>query len=145
MARRRTRSKTRRKQTKTINAARVLEAGMIASAVTQGFFNVNIGEFLLSQSSMSQSQITARELVSGLTGGSYGTMTKGSTAGQYQLRPTGMAFGDTVKSNLTANGGRMIVSLALIPAGFKVFNKLTRQPRSMANQALKMTGLPLRV
>lgn len=146
MARRRTtRRKTTRRSPKTINAAKVLEAGMIASAVTQGFFNVTIGDFVMSQSGLGQSQITARELLSGLTGGSYGTMTGSSSVGPYQTKPTGMAFGATVQNNLASNGARMVGSLILIPAGFKVFNKLTRQPRSMANKALKMSGLPVRV
>lgn len=146
MARRRTtRRKTRRSSPKTINAAKVLEAGMIASAVTQGFFNVSIGDFVMNTSGLGQSQITARELLSGITGGSFGTQSAGSTAGQFQLKPTGMAFGATVQNNLASNGARMVGSLILIPAGFKVFNKLTRQPRSMANKALKMSGLPVRV
>ena len=148
MARRRTRRKTTRRSPKTINAAKVLEAGMIASAVTQGFFNVNIGEFVMSQSGLGQSQITARELISGLTGGSYGTMTTAKVAragGGYTVGTTGSPFGQMVQQNLASNGARMVGSLILIPAGFKVFNKLTRQPRSMANKALKMSGLPVRV
>ena len=148
MARRRTTRRKTRRSPKTINAAKVLEAGMIASAVTQGFFNVNIGEFVMSQSGLGQSQITARELISGLTGGSYGTMTTAKVArggGQFAYSSTGSPFGQTVQNNLASNGARMAVSLVLIPAGFKVFNKLTRQPRSMANKALKMSGLPVRV
>ena len=146
MARRKTtRRKTTRRSPKTINAAKVLEAGMIASAVTQGFFNVSIGDFVMNSSGLGQSQITAREILSGITGGSFGTQSAGSQAGQFQLKPTGMAFGATVQNNLASNGARMAVSLVLIPAGFKVFNKLTRQPRSMANKALKMSGLPVRV
>jgi len=150
MARRRTRRKTRRSNPKTLNAAKVLEAGMIASAVTQGFFNVGIGDFVMSKSSMGPSQITARELIAGLTGqaGGYGTqyqITTGNKAGGYTTSTRGMAFAEQVQANLQNNGARMVGSLILIPAGFKVFNKLTRQPRSMANKALKMSGLPVRV
>ena len=152
MARRKFRSKTRSRAPKTINAARIVEATLIASAVTQGFFNVGIGDFVMSKSSMNPSQITARELISGLTGGSYVTLTTSSTPafnqnqGNYMKTVTsGSNFGDMVKQNLSSNGAQMVGSLILIPAGFKVFNKLTSKPRSMANQALKMSGLPVRV
>ena len=146
MARRRTRKKPRRSSPKTINAARVLESALIANAVTQGFFNTTIGDFAFSKSAMAQNQITARELFSGLSGGSFGTMSKATQVGQLGMKAgTGMAFGETVKSNLTNNGGQMVASLILIPAGFKVFSKLTTKPRSMANRALKMSGLPVRV
>ena len=145
MARRKTRKKTRRSSPKTINAARVLESALIANAVTQGFFNTTIGDFAFSKEAMSQNQITARELFSGLSGGSFGTMTKGQkTALGYQAG-TGLTFGKTVQDNLSNNGGQMVASLILIPAGFKVFSKLTSKPRSMANRALKMSGLPVRV
>jgi len=151
MARRRTRRKTRRSTPKTINAAKVLEAAMIGSAVTQGFFNVGIGDFVMSTSSMNPSQITARELIAGITGqaGGFGTqykVTNQAVAGRPQTTSTrGMAFAEQVKDNLQNNGAQMIGSLIVIPAAFKVFNKLTRQPRSMANKALKMSGLPVRV
>jgi len=100
----------------------------------------------MSKDALAQNQITARELLSGLSGGSYGTMTAASKVGQLGMKAgTGMAFGETVKANLSNNGGQMVASLILIPAGFKVFNKLTSKPRSMANRALKMSGLPVRV
>jgi hypothetical protein len=146
MARRRTRKKTRRSAPKTINAARVLESALIANAVTQGFFNTTIGDFAFSRDAMAQNQITARELFSGLSGGSFGTMTAATKVGQLGMKAgTGMTFGETVKNNLAQNGGQMVASLILIPAGFKVFNKLTSKPRSMTNRALKMSGLPVRV
>lgn len=150
MARRRTRRKTRRSTPKTINAAKVLEAAMIGSAVTQGFFNVGIGDFVMSTSSMNPSQITARELIAGITGqaGGFGTqykVTTGTASRPGTTSTRGLAFAEQVKENLQTNGAQMIGSLIVIPAAFKVFNKLTRQPRSMANKALKMSGLPVRV
>lgn len=144
MARRRTRKKTRRSSPKTINAARVLESALIANAVTQGFFNTTIGEFAFSKDAMGMSQITARELFSGLSGGSFGTQVAVKQLGGASAM-AGNTFGQTVQNNLSANGGQMVASLILIPAGFKVFNKLTSKPRSMANRALKMSGLPVRV
>jgi hypothetical protein len=150
MARRKTRRKTRRSSPKTINAAKVLEAGMIANAVSTGFFNVGIGDFVMSKSSMGPSQITARELIAGITGGAGGfgtqyTVTQGNKAGGYSTSTRGLAFGEQVQANLSNNGARMIGQLILIPAGFKVFNKLTRSPRTMTNKLLKQTGLPVRV
>ena len=146
MARRRTRKKTRRSSPKTINAARVFESALIANAVTQGFFNTTIGEFAFSTSAMGQSQITARELLSGISGGSFGTMSQAKNVGKLgMVLPTGMDFGSTVKNNLSNGGAQMVASLILIPAGFKVFSKLTSKPRSMTNKALKMSGLPVRV
>lgn len=117
---------------------------MIANAVTQGFFNVNLQEFI-GTSNLAPGQITARELLSGITGGSFGTQVKGGMApGGYQLT-VGSPFGQTIRSNLTNNGAAMVGQLILIPAGFKVFTKLTRKPRSTMNKALKMSGLPMRV
>tara|TARA_R110002096_G_C14644304_1_gene725803 strand:+ start:1565 stop:2017 length:453 start_codon:yes stop_codon:yes gene_type:complete len=150
MARRRNRRKQRRSTPKTINAAKVLEAAMIGSAVTQGFFNVGIGDFVLNSGSMDRNQITARELISGITGqsGGFGTTSSVKLAqigGGYATITAGNPFAATVKQNLMDNGAQMVGSLIVIPAAFKVFNKLTRQPRSMANKALKMSGLPVRV
>ena len=148
MARRRSRKKTRRSSPKTINAARVLESALIANAVTQGFFNTTIGDFAFSKDAMGMNQITARELLSGLSGGSFGTQSIAKVkqlGGASASITTGASFGQTVQNNLSQNGGQMVASLILIPAGFKVFNKLTSKPRSMANRALKMSGLPVRV
>jgi len=148
MARRKTSRKTPRTRTpKTLNVAGILESGMIASAVTKGFFNVNIGDFVMSTGAMNQNQITARELISGLTGGSYGTsgsLNINAGGGNYTIA-TGADFGTTVKENLSNNGGKMIASLVLIPVGFKVVSKLTSKPRSMINRTAKMAGLPMRV
>jgi len=148
MARRRTRKKTRRSAPKTINAARVLESALIANAVTQGFFNTTIGDFAFSKDAMGMNQITARELFSGISGGSFGTQKTVSLkqlGGTTAVSQMGSSFGQTVQNNLSNNGGQMVASLILIPAGFKVFSKLTTKPRSMANRALKMSGLPVRV
>jgi len=123
------------------------ESALIANAVTQGFFNANLQEFI-SQSPGQMNQITARELLSGITGGSYGTQGTIRTSkigGGYQVSAVGMPFADQVRENLSNNGVAMVGSLIVIPAGFKVFNRLTRKPRSTLNKALKMSGLPLKV
>jgi len=146
MAARRTRRKSARRSRapKTLNLGGIAESALIANAVTQGFFNVNLQEFI-GTSNLAPGQITARELLSGITGGSFGTQVKGGMApGGYQLT-VGSPFGQTIRSNLTNNGAAMVGQLILIPAGFKVFTKLTRKPRSTMNKALKMSGLPMRV
>ncbi len=147
MARRRTRRKSTRRTPKTFNLASLAESALIANAVTQGFFNANLQEFI-SQSPGQMNQITARELLSGITGGSFGTQGTVRTSkigGGYQLSAVGMPFTEQVRENLANNGAAMVGSLIVIPAGFKVFNRLTRKPRSTLNKALKMSGLPLKV
>lgn len=96
---------------------------------------------------MGASQITARELIAGITGqaGGYGTTYKVTGPSGRGQQTMGLQFTEQVKENLTNNGAQMIGALIVIPAAFKVFNKLSRQPRSMANKALKMSGLPVRV
>ena len=158
MARRKSRkSRSPSRRSKTFNVASALEAGLIANAVTQGFFNADIGTFLFNTtggeagrgvSVTGMQTITAREIIAGLTGGDYGTqsmITYAQMGGGSRTELVGNTFGAQVQANLRANGGKMVGSLVLIPAGFKVFNTLTRKPRSMANKALKMTGLPLKV
>jgi len=154
MARRKTKRTTRRSP-KTFNLGSLAESALIANAVTQGFFNADLGTFLFSQdgggvstTSAGRATITVREILSGVTGGSFGTSgtsVLGKVGGGTQTFEYGQPFGAQVKENLKENGAQMVGSLILIPAGFRVFNKLTRKPRTVANKALKMSGLPLKV
>jgi len=151
MARRRTRRKsTRRSSPKTLNVAGIAESALIANAVTLGLFNTSLRDFVMNTAGGSGSsivdragQITARELIAGLTGGDANT--------QYKITQGGRAstYGNTltvqIGENLKANAGSMVFQLVAIPAGFKVFKKLTTKPRSTMNKALKMGGLPVRV
>ena len=147
MARRRTRSKRApSRRAKTFNLASLAESALIANAVTSGFFNVTLGEFV-GKTNLAPNQITARELFRGVTGqgAGFGTQVTGGTApGGYQLT-LGNPFGQTVKTHLQNNGVQMISSLILIPVGFRAFNKLTSKPRSQINRALKMGGVPVKV
>jgi len=141
------RTRTRR-TAKNLNLASLAESALLANAITQGFFNASLNDFVMGGASVGASgasSITARELISGMTGGSYGTSYK--QPGILGGRPStgGRGFGAQVQQNLKDNGLGMVVSLALIPAGFKVFNKLSRKPRSMMNKALGMSGLPVKV
>jgi len=121
---------------------------LIANAVTQGFFDVSLQDFLMSSTGGTRGQITGRELLSGITGGSFGTQyteRRAQIGGGSTYSSVGQPFGQQVRENLSNNGAAMIGQLILIPAGFKVFNKLTRKPRSTLNNALKMSGLPMKV
>lgn len=158
MARRRTK-RTARRSPKTFNLGSLAESALIANAVTQGFFNADLGTFLFNTtggeigrgtSIDGMSTITVREIIAGVTGtgSGYGTTSVITTArigGGTDTRTVGSTFGQQVKANLKENGATMVGSLILIPAGFRVFNKLTRKPRTVANKALKMSGLPLKV
>ena len=155
MARRRTRSKTPRRRTpRTFNVASALEAGLIANAVTQGFFNTDLKTFFFNKDggisknrAQNLNQITIRELIAGVTGGTggYGTTMTGGTAPSGIQLTLGKSFGQTIRDNLNTNGGQMVASLVLIPVGFKVVSKLTSKPRALTNKAAKMAGLPVRV
>jgi len=149
MARRRSRSKTPRRRTqRTFNLMGLAESALIANAVTQGFFDTSLNDFIFSKTGGTRGQITGRELLSGITGGSYGTQyteRRANLGGGSTYSSVGQPFADQVKENLSNNGGAMVAQLIAIPAGFKVFSKLTSKPRSTMNKALKMSGLPLKV
>jgi hypothetical protein len=158
MARRKSRKNVRRSP-KTFNLGSLAESALIANAVTHGFFNADLGTFLFNTtggeagkgvSIDGMSTITIREIIAGVTGtgSGYGTtslITTSQMGGGTKTQLVGNTFGAQVKANLKENGASMVGSLILIPAGFRVFNKLTRKPRGVANKALKMTGLPLKV
>lgn len=149
MAARKSRRKTtRRRSPKTFNLGSLAESALIANAVTQGFFDCGLQDFLMSTTGGTRGQITGRELLSGITGGSFGTIyteRRAQLGGGTTYNSVGQPFGAQVRENLSNNGAAMIGQLILIPAGFKVFNKLTRKPRSTLNNALKMSGLPMKV
>lgn len=150
MARRKTKRRAPRRQ-KNLNLAGIAESALIANAVTTGFFNCGLRDFVMSpeggKGSAGLDVITARELLAGITGGSFGTSKTSSFSygGMTTTSTIGDSFGATVRNNLANNGASMVVQLVAIPAGFKVFSKLTRKPRSTLNNALKMSGLPLKV
>lgn len=148
MARRKSRRKApARRRTQTFNLMGVAEGALIANAITQGIFNTDLKTFFLDADGGAQSSITLREIVSGVTGGSYGTMktTTANFSGTIVKSTTGAPFGETVKTNLSENGLQMVGSLIAIPIAFKVGSKLARKPRALLNKAGKMTGLPVRV
>ena len=139
---------------KTFNLANLAESALIANAVTVGFFNCTLNDFVFSKTGSSgnlgRTAITGREIIAGLTGGvggfgTSGSITSSKVGGGTQTTRWGQPFGEQVRDNLADNGAAMVGQLILIPAGFKVFNKLTRKPRSTLNRALSMSGLPVKV
>ncbi len=157
MARRKSRKTRSRRSAKTFNLGGLAESALIANAVTTGFFNCGLNDFIFAKDGggsantiAGRTTITAREILAGVTGGvgGYGTSSTAKIAqigGGYKNVSAGGSFGMTVKENLKENGAAMVGSLILIPAGFRVFNKLTSKPRSTLNKALKMSGLPMKV
>jgi len=156
MARRKSRRKapTRRRST-TVNLMGVVEGALIANAITQGAFNADLKTFFMStdgggalSTPTGRSTITLRELISGVTGGSFGTQgtyTMLSPSGVPLKGTYGKSFGAQVKENLNENGLQMVGSLIAIPIAFKVGSKLARKPRALVNKVGKMSGLPVRV
>jgi hypothetical protein len=151
MAKRKSKRRQARRQ-KNLNLAGLAESALIANAVTTGFFNCGLRDFVMStdgggKGAPGMNVITARELLAGITGGSFGTQktTTANFSGTLVTSTLGDSFGATVRDNLANNGANMVVQLVAIPAGFRVFSKLTRKPRSTLNNALKMSGLPLKV
>jgi len=156
MARRKSRKKSpARRRTQTINVMGIAEGALIANAMTQGLFNADLKTFFLSTdggghiSSISgRSTITLREIISGVTGGSYGTQGTFTTTlptGATVKGTYGQSFGKQVKDNFSENGLQMVGSLIAIPIAFKVGSKLARKPRALVNKVGKMSGLPVRV
>ena len=156
MARRKSRKKApARRRTQTFNLMGVAEGALIANAITQGMFNADLKTFFLStdggghiSSTTGRSTITLREIVSGITGGSYGTQGTYATTlpGGNKVNVTyGQSFGNQLKTNLNENGLQMVGSLIAIPIAFRVGSKLARKPRALVNKVGKMSGLPVRV
>jgi hypothetical protein len=155
MARRRSRKKApARRRTQTVNLLGVAEGALIANAITQGVFNSDLKTFFMNTDGGSGNrasnlyQITLRELISGATGGSYGTQTTMVTTtlnGQTRSSIVGGTLSEAIKQNLNDNGLQMVGSLIAIPIAFKVGSKLARKPRALVNKVGKMSGLPMRV
>ena len=151
MARRKSRKSPRRRSAKTINLSGLAESALIANAVTTGVFGLGLRDFIMSTSGKASgasivtgaTQITARELIAGLTGGNANTTYSITSQGRKTMYGDGLAA--TLGNNIKENAGSMLGQLIIIPAGFRVFNKLTSKPRATANKALKMSGLPVKV
>ena len=111
---------------------KVAETAMVANAVTQGMFNVDLKTFFMGGktaegiNTTGGKMITGMELISGLTGGNAGTSGSMKFGNQYR------AFGDTLagqlKTNLKDNGVNMMVQVVGIPLAFKYGKKILAKP-----------------
>lgn len=141
MARRRTMKKTTRRTKQGVNLFNLAQSAVIASATTQGLFNVNLVEFLTGRvngkfapGGDGGATITAPELL-GFGSSGWSAARVGGNYG------TGKTFGDQVRYNLSRQGTRMAATLIAAPIAFTVLGKLTAKPRRDMNKLLKMSGL----
>ena len=141
MARRRMKKKTPTRRKQPINALKLAESAVIASAATQGMFNVNLIEFLTGRvngqfrpGGDGSNTITLPELL----GFSANGFNAANIGGRYA---TGKTFTGQVQYNLSRQGTKMAATLIMAPIAFRVFGKLTASPRRSANKLLKMAGL----
>lgn len=126
-----------------MNAAQSL---IVMNATTKALFGVNAYQFatqgwLTPKTSGAMGgagnswTLSASEILSGLTGGSFGQ----SGQGVWTNDMAGLSA--AIKKNLEANGAQAVATMIIVPAAFKVGKKLTSKPRADANRLLKMTGL----
>lgn len=114
-----------------LSLLKVAETAVMADQVTKGLFNIDLRSFVMNESAGTTSgtkytQITLRELLSGATGGSYGTdyvATVGGRKGTY-----GNSFGEQIKANLKANGAQMAFNVIAIPFAFKFGKRALGKP-----------------
>jgi hypothetical protein len=95
-------------------------------------FNTDLKTFIMGGGSAAGvnptggAMITASELISGLTGGSAGTM------GVMKVPGGSARWGDTLggqlKENIKDNGAMLLFNLVAIPAGFKIAKRVLAKP-----------------
>ena len=132
---------TRRRTKQGINLLNAAQSAIIASAVTQGMFNVNLMEFLTGRvdgkfnpGGDGSNTITLPELLGFGANG----FNAANIGGRYA---PGKNFTGQVRYNLSRQGTQMASTLVLAPIAFTVAKKLTAAPRRDANKLLKMAGL----
>ena len=122
---------------------------MIADAITKGVFNADLRSFLMSEvgaantSGMKFTQITLRELLSGVKTGDYGTQYSATYQGKKSTY--GLTIGEQLKANIKANGLMMAFNLIAIPVAFKVGRQVLAKPLinpvNMQIRALGVKGM----
>lgn len=142
-ARRKTRTPARRRTTKPmLNVLKTAETVVLANAATKALFGTDVASFALDGWARPQGagsnnswELSAAELVSGLTGGSFGFGEK--YLGMVGEQPVMAA----IKKNLSDNGGQALATMLLAPIGFKVARKVLARPLiNPANRMLKAAG-----
>ena len=143
--------KRRTRRTKVTSALKVAESVMIADAITKGVFNADLRSFLMSEvgaantSGTKFTQITLRELLSGVKTGDYGTQYSATYQGKKSIYGVGIT--EQLKANIKANGLMMAFNLIAIPVAFKVgrqvlakplINPVNRQIRALGVKGMKV-------
>jgi len=128
-----------------LSMLKVAETAVMADQVTKGLFNIDLRSFLMEQSAGTTSgtqhtQITLRELLSGATGGSYGTTYTGTVNGRKATY--GNTFGDQIKANLKNNGAQMAFNVIALPLAFKYGKKVLSKPLiNPTNRLIRSLGI----
>ena len=122
MARRAKAKRVRRRNTD-FNLTQLVESAAYGSVMTQALFSSNIGTFLLGGEEVGDGT-TLVELLKDPAG---------------RLETAGERVMDT---SVITDAAFKFVGLGI---GFKLFNKLTRKPRSKLNRSFRQIGLPVRM
>jgi len=156
MARRRTKSKSRRSSPKKTNVLNLAQSVILGNAVTQGLFNTNMYQFVTGRidgaytpGALSQSsQITLPELLGAGMGvqASGGLSVPGASpivSGYGGVSGINGNFGQVVMDNIKTNAVSTITTLVTVPIAFKVISKLASKPRREFNKLARTVGLPV--
>lgn len=153
MARRRGRRTTKRRSRRgpqKFNILNAAEGVIIGSAVTKGFFGVELVPWLtegwlLPQTTSSNNswELSLAELVKGIVPGGKGFGQSGNVSHGWTNDAAGVM--KAIKHNLGVNGGQMIGTMIIAPIAFRSFKKLAGKPLRMVNRTLKMSGVPVKV
>jgi len=139
MARRRSNRKPRRRSPKPmVNLLNLAEGFVVSNAATNALFGSDVIPFmtegwLTKQTTATDNswELSAAELFSGLTGGSFGISSKFGSSGSLQ---------DALKYNLQRSGSH-VATMILAPIAFRVGKKVARQPINRLNRGIKALGL----
>lgn len=158
MARRKSRSKSRRSSPKRTNLLNVAQSVILGNAVTQTLFNTNMYEFVTGRIDGAftpgvagqSSQITLPELLGAGMGVGATSSTVGSGIFQQTINMPGASyggvhgsFGQALKDNLSANAVSGLTTMIVTPIAFKVISRLAKKPRAEFNKLARTVGLPV--
>jgi hypothetical protein len=159
MARRKSRSKSRRSSPKRTNLLNVAQSVILGNAVTQTLFNTNMYEFVTGRIDGAftpgvagqSSQITLPELLgAGMGVGATSSVIGSGSIYQTTITTPGASyggvhgsFGQALKDNLSANAVSGLTTMIVTPIAFKVISKLAKKPRAEFNKLARTVGLPV--
>ena len=145
MARRKSKRKTTRRTSKSINVLGTAESIVLANAVTTGLFNANLFDFVTGNQkgqfkagTDGATRITLPELAGFKAGGGWSASNIG---GSYTGSSVATNLSSALKYNFGKNAIPMISTLILTPIAFRVGSKLLAKPRRETNKLLRMSGI----